>query len=350
MRQTKSSATASGGVLIVGSITADLTTFSHRLPARGETILGDDFTLVLGGKGANQAVAAALAGASAHIVACVGTDLFSKLVTDGLCDAGVNIDHVRNVEGPTGIAHIRVDDSGENDIVMVPLANAALGEQQIDAAFAERGESSKVLLTQLEIPWALTQYAIRQGHGAGLMVVLDPAPAAVLDDSIWPLVDIVTPNETEASIMTGIPVIDEASAIQAGRWFNARGVRYALITMAAAGAVLVSADEVAHFAAIPVNVVDTTAAGDAFAGYLGASIALGHELPKSICRAIAAGALAVTKRGASPSPSARRGRRTSPDTGGGLSMRRTITAINPQLSRGISETEHADLSEKETNI
>lgn len=301
MSQTELSATASGGVLIVGSITADLTTFSHRLPARGETILGNDFTLVLGGKGANQAVAAGLAGGSAHMVACVGTDLFSGLVTDGLRDAGVNIDHVRKVEGPTGIAHIRVDDSGENDIVMVPLANASLSEDQIDTAFAERGAASQVLLTQLEIPWALTQYAIRKGHDAGLTVVLDPAPAAALDDAIWPLVDIVTPNESEASILTGIPVADEESAIQAGRWFNERGARYALITMAAAGAVLVSADGVARFDSIPVNAVDSTAAGDAFTGYLGASIALGYDLPDAIARAIAAGALTVTKRGASPS-------------------------------------------------
>ncbi|GAA3877350.1 ribokinase [Leifsonia kafniensis] len=290
-----------GGVLIVGSITADLTTFSRRLPARGETILGDDFTLVLGGKGANQAVAAGLAGGSARMVACVGTDLFSNLVTDGLRAAGVNIDHVRAVGGPTGIAHIRVDDSGENDIVMVPLANSALSETQIDSAFAQHGATSKVLLTQLEIPWALTQYAIRKGREADLTVVLDPAPAAVLDDAIWPLVDIVTPNETEATILTGIAVTDEASAIEAGRWFTTRGARYALITMAAAGAVLVSADDVVRFAAIPVTAVDTTAAGDAFAGYLGASLALGYPLPDAIERAIAAGSLTVTKRGASPS-------------------------------------------------
>jgi ribokinase len=301
MSQTQTSAAHPGGVLIVGSITADLTTFSHRLPARGETILGDGFTLVLGGKGANQAVATALAGGDAHMVACVGTDLFSHLVTDGLQAAGVNIDHVLVVEGPTGIAHIRVDDSGENDIVMVPLANSALSEQQIDRAFAERAAVSTVLLTQLEIPWALTQYAIRKGRESGLTVVLDPAPAAVLHDDIWPLVDIVTPNETEASILTGIPVTDEESAIRAGRWFNERGARYALITMAAAGAVLVSADEIERFAAIPVTAIDTTAAGDAFAGYLGASIALGYTLPDAIARAIAAGALTVTKRGASPS-------------------------------------------------
>ena len=298
MSQTESSAPNSGGVLIVGSITADLTTFSPRLPARGETILGDDFTLVLGGKGANQAVAAALAGGSAHMVACVGTDLFSSLVTDGLRAAGVNTDHVRAVEGPTGIAHIRVDKSGENDIVMVPLANASLSVEQIDAAFAARGATSNVLLTQLEIPWALTQHAIRKGHNAGLIVVLDPAPApaTALDDAIWPLVDIVTPNETEASRLTGIRVSDAESAIRAGRWFNDRGARCALITMASAGAMLVSETESTHFDAIPVDAMDTTAAGD-----LGASLALGHELPNAINRAMAAGALTVTKRGASSS-------------------------------------------------
>ncbi|MBC7723674.1 MAG: ribokinase [Burkholderiaceae bacterium] len=297
----KTTSSESQGVLIVGSITADLTTFSHRLPARGETILGDDFTLVLGGKGANQAVAAALAGGVTRMVGCVGNDLFSTLVTDGLRRAGVDIAHVRTVDGPTGIAHIRVDDSGENDIVMVPLANNALSEEQIDAAFAELAPSSRVLLTQLEIPWPLTQYSIRKANAAGLTVVLDPAPAAVLDDAIWPLVDIVTPNETEARILTGITVSDATSAIEAGRWFLERGAKSALITMAAAGAVLVEPDSVTHFEAIRVTPVDTTAAGDAFAGYLGAAIARGESLPDAIGIAIAAGALAVTKRGASPS-------------------------------------------------
>ncbi len=301
MSQTEASETATGGVLIVGSITADLTTFSDRLPARGETILGDDFTLVLGGKGANQAVAAGLAGAAAHMVACVGTDLFSGLVTDGLRAVGVNIDHVREVPGPTGIAHIRVDSSGENDIVMVPLANEALSEEQIDAAFAVLGSRCSVLLTQLEIPWALTQYAIRAGKKAGLVVILDPAPAAELDDAIWPLVDVVTPNETEARILTGITVVDEETAVRAGRHFTGLGVRYALVTMGSAGAVLVSADSIVRFDSIAVEAVDTTAAGDAFAGYLGASLALGDDLPDAIERAVAAGALTVTKRGASPS-------------------------------------------------
>jgi ribokinase len=140
-----------------------------------------------------------------------------------------------------------------------------------------------------------------RAHDAGLTVVLDPAPAAALDDAIWPLVDIVTPNETEAAILTGIPVTDETSALEAGRWFTSRGAGAALITMASAGAVLVTADAVEHFDAIRVNAVDTTAAGDAFAGYLGASLADGFERTDAIRRAIAAGALTVTRRGASPS-------------------------------------------------
>ncbi|TFD90019.1 ribokinase [Cryobacterium serini] len=301
MSQTESSAPRTDGILIVGSTTADLTTFSHRLPSPGETILGDDFTLVLGGKGANQAIAAALAGGSAYMVSCVGTDLFAPMLTDGLQQAGVNIEHVAQVPGPSGIAHIRVDDSGENDIVMVPLANAALSAAQIDAAFLARASSSKVLLTQLEIPWALTQHAIRRAHECGLIVILDPAPATPLDEAIWPLVDIVTPNETEASRLTGIVVSDADSATAAGRWFTARGAGHALITMASAGAILVSETATQHFPAIPVVAVDTTAAGDAFAGYLGAALARGDDLADAISQAMAAGALTVTQRGASPS-------------------------------------------------
>jgi len=289
------------GVLIVGSITADVTTFSSRLPKRGETFLGDAFTLVLGGKGANQAVAAGRAGAPARMVGCVGDDLFRDLVYHGLRDAGVDVSHVRTVPGQTGVAHIRVDASGENDIVMVPLANAHLDEDQIDRAFDELGPRSRVMLTQLEIPFRLTMHAIRRAHEAGIAVVLDPAPAHELDDEIWPLVDIVTPNETEASLLTGIEVDSRDAAVAAGRWFVERGVRAALITMAGAGSVLVTDDGITEHSAIPVEVVDTTAAGDAFAGFLAAGLAAGLSRDAAIERAGAAGALAVTKRGASPS-------------------------------------------------
>ncbi|MEJ1155985.1 ribokinase [Microbacterium marmarense] len=289
------------GVVVVGSVTADLTTFSQRLPARGETIHGDDFTLVLGGKGANQVLAAALAGAHASFVACVGSDLFHDMIIDGLTAAGVDITHVRAVAGPTGIAHIRVDSSAQNDIVMVPLANSALSVEQVDAALNDLSSTASVLLTQLEIPVPLAMQAIRKARAKDMTVVLDPAPAVELPDDIWSLIDLVTPNETEASILTGQQVTDLESAEAAGRWFLERGAKAALITLAGAGAVLVDADGTQTFAPFLVTPVDTTAAGDAFAGYLGAALAEGSSVSHAIQRASAAGALAVTVRGASPS-------------------------------------------------
>jgi len=289
------------GVVIVGSVTADVTTFSTRLPARGETILGDEFTLMLGGKGANQAVAAGRSGARTSFVGCVGDDLFHDLVVDGLSDAGVDLTHLRTVPGPTGIAHIRVDASAQNDIVMVPLANAALSTEQIDAALAALAPTTSVLLTQLETPSALTVHITARGREHGMTVILDPAPAAPLDDEVWATIDIVTPNETEASVLSGIEVADAATAAEAGRWFLDRGVGAAVITLAGQGSCVVTAEGASVVPPFPVEAVDTTAAGDAYAGYLGAALANGRDLREAVRLATAAGALAVTKQGASPS-------------------------------------------------
>ena len=289
------------GVVIVGSVTADVTTFSQRLPARGETILGDQFTLLLGGKGANQAVASGLAGAGTSFVGCVGDDLFRDMIVTGLTDAGVDLTHLRTVPGPTGIAHIRVDASAQTDIVMVPLANAHLSTEQIDAALAALAPTTSVLLTQLETPAALTRHIATRGREYGMTVVLDPAPAAPLEPEVWRTIDIVTPNETEASLLTGIEVTDVASAERAGQWLRDQGVGAAVITLAERGSVVITDEGTTVIPPIPVEAVDTTAAGDAYAGYLGAALAAGLDLAAATRLASAAGAITVTRQGASPS-------------------------------------------------
>lgn len=289
------------GVLVVGSITADVTAFADRLPSPGETVLGNDFTLVLGGKGANQAVAAAHFGAPTWMVGCVGQDPFADLTAGGLHDHGVRTDLLRRVPGPTGVAHIRVDATGQNDIVITPLANAHLSRVDVDEALAALDGQIGVLLLQLEVRSEITAYSARAGRAAGLTVILDPAPAVPLPDEVWHDVDVVTPNEFEATLLTGISVTDAASAELAGRWFLDRGVRQAIITLGGLGAIAVEATGTTSFDPFTVRVVDTTAAGDAFTGTLGAALAQGCDLGEAIRHGMAAGALAVTKPGASPS-------------------------------------------------
>ena len=289
------------GVLVVGSITADLTAFGPVRPRPGETILGTEFTLVLGGKGANQAVAAARAGALTSMVGCVGDDLFQGVVLDGLRAEGVDTTHVSTVTGPTGVAHIRVDGAGENDIVMVPLANSSLSEERVEAAVRSAQDHTSVLLLQLEIPLGAAAHAARIAHSLGITVVLDPAPAAHIDDAVWAFADVVTPNESEATALTGIEVSDVASAYKAAEWFLQRGVGRAVITLGGQGCLSVDHHGAVEHRAFPATPVDTTAAGDAFAGNLGASLAAGMRWEAALSRAMAAGALAVTIPGASPS-------------------------------------------------
>jgi ribokinase len=289
-----------GGVIVVGGISIDLVAFADRLPAPGESILGNDFKIILGGKGSNQAVAAALAGTPSTLVSCVGTDVFTDFATDGLEGFGVDTAFVRQVEGPTGIAHIRVAASSQNNIVVIPLANFKITKSQVDDAFEKR-PNAKVLLTQLEIPWEVNRHAISLAKSQGLTVVLDPAPASNPEPTAWELIDIVTPNESEAHSLTGIEVTDEQSAKKAGQWFLDQGVENAIITMGGSGVVLVNKQETRMFAAPKVQAVDTTAAGDAFAGYLGALLAEGKSLEEAIEVAVKAASISVTKLGASSS-------------------------------------------------
>jgi ribokinase len=290
------------GVAVVGSINADLAAFGSPLPRPGETVIGTDFSLVLGGKGANQAIAAVRAGAPTYLIGAVGDDFFRDLTLGALADEGVDVTAVRIVDGSTGIAHIRVDAvSAQNDIMIIPNANHLLSPDDVEASLRSLRDHVSLVLVQLEIPLPVVKRVAEVCHDCQLRLVLDPAPAQPIPPEVWPGVSVVKPNELEAEVLTGISVTDRRSAEQAARWFLGRGVNIAMITRGAYGVIVVGPDGVAEYPAFPATPVDTTAAGDAFCGALGASLARGASLREALRRGLAAGALAVTVRGASTS-------------------------------------------------
>jgi ribokinase len=290
------------GVAVVGSINADLAAFGSPLPRPGETVIGTEFSLVLGGKGANQAIAAARAGAPTYMIGAVGDDLFSDLTLGALADEGVEVTAVRIMDGSTGIAHIRVDAlSAQNDIMIIPNANHRLSPDDVEGSLRALRDYVSVVLVQLEIPLTVVQRVAEVCHDCELRLVLDPAPAQPMPPEVWRGVSMVTPNELEAEVLTGIAVTDRSSAELAARWFLDHGVAIAVITRGEDGALVIGPDGIEEYPAFPATPVDTTAAGDAFAGALGASLARDASLTEALRRGLAAGALAVSVRGASPS-------------------------------------------------
>lgn len=287
---------------MVGSISADLTVFGSPLPRPGETVIADAFSMVLGGKGANQAIGAVRAGADVFMVGAVGDDLFRELTTAALAADGIDLAGVEVRDGHTGVAHIRVDTgSGQNDIAIVPNANHEITPDRAADAVRALADRVSVVLVQLEIPVETVVRVAAVCRELGLTLILDPAPAQPLPEEIWAGVRVVKPNETEAEILTGIEVTDRSSAERAARWFTDRGVETIVITRGEHGVLVSHAGEITEIAAFEVEVLDTTAAGDAFAGALGAGVAAGLDWTAAVRRAVAAGALATTVRGASPS-------------------------------------------------
>jgi ribokinase len=290
------------GVAVVGSINADLAAFGSPLPRPGETVIGNDFSLVLGGKGANQAIAAVRAGAPTFMIGAVGDDMFQDLTLTTLAAEGIDVTAVHITAGSTGIAHIRVDAaSGQNDIMIIPNANHRLNPDHVEASLTELRERVSIVLVQLEIPLPVVARVAETCRALELRLVLDPAPAQPLPPAVWRGVSVVKPNELEAEVLSGIAVTDLSSAELAARWFLDCGAATAMITRGSRGALVVGAAGVEDYPAFPATPVDTTAAGDAFTGTLGASLAQGASLPEAVRRGLAAGALAVTARGASPS-------------------------------------------------
>jgi ribokinase len=281
-----------GHVVVIGSINVDLVVAVDRLPAPGETVLGGRFAIHDGGKGANQAVAAARVGARVTMIGAVGADAYGQRSRAALEGEGIDVSGVRTVEGmPTGVALIAVGPRGENQIVVAPGANEAV---ELDAADHELVASADLVLTNHEIPAAAALDALRTADAAGVTAILNPAPAHALSADVLALRAILTPNEHELVVAIGNDVTDAALDELAARHHGP-----IIVTQGPAGALLVHGDRRARFEGHPVTgAVDTTGAGDAFNGVLAAWLAEGHSLDEAIAAANAAGALSVAAAGA----------------------------------------------------
>jgi ribokinase len=288
-------------IVVVGSVNADMVVKSERIPAPGETVTGGQFVMAAGGKGANQAVAAARLGAEVVLVAKVGRDMFGDQSVANYKKEGILTDCVvRDAENATGVALIMVDGQGENLISVASGANHALTPQEVEQA-AQHIRSADVVMLQLEIPMSVVEYTAELAAEAGVPVILNPAPAAPLDQELLSRVTYLTPNESEAERLTGVPVKDEASAREAAKKLLASGVGHVVITMGAKGALVVDAERAILVPSYKVEARDTTAAGDAFNGGLACALARGEPLDVAVREASLVGAFSVTRLGAQPS-------------------------------------------------
>ncbi len=284
-------------IVVVGSFNADLVAYLERMPRPGETVHGDRFATSAGGKGSNQAVAAARLGAEVTFIGRVGKDVFANLAYEIWDAEGINRDFVStDADYATGVAPILVDSSGENMIVVVLGANSRLTAADIDAA-RERIAAADVLVTQLEINLDMAQYALETAKQLGVVTILNPAPAAAIPQSLIDLADYLTPNETELETLAGLAGDFAAAA----RSLLTRDGQTAVVTLGAQGAQIVSGAASAIVPTYAVDVVDTTGAGDAFNAGLAVALAEGKALEEAVRFANAAAALSVTKPGAAPS-------------------------------------------------
>lgn len=287
-------------ITVVGSFMTDLMSRSPHLPSPGETVMGGPFKMGPGGKGSNQAVAAARLGADVNILVSLGTDGFGDLAHANLVNEGISVDHVKRVSGlSTGAALIIVDDAnGENMIVVAPGSNNELGVADVEAA-RELIVGSDYVLMQLEIPLETVEYTARLARANGVKVILNPAPGRELPDELLAMVDVLTPNETEASIISGMEVCDLVDAETAARALRNRGCQAVIITLGSQGVLVADDSGTRHIPSFNVDVVDTTGAGDAFNGALAAALGEGMGLHEACRYANAAAAISVTRLGTS---------------------------------------------------
>jgi len=288
-------------IAVVGSSNMDLVVKSTRIPAIGETILGGDFIMAPGGKGANQAVAAAKLGAEVFFIAKLGEDIFGSQSLNNFKKEGVNTKYViQTEETPSGVALIMVDEDGNNLIVVAPGANHKLSPEDVKEAESDIA-SSGALVAQLEVPIETIEFAAGLANRSNVPFILDPAPAQKLSPQLLKMVDILTPNETEAQFLTGVEVKDQESAGAAAQKLLECGVKNVILTMGANGYLTVSHEGTEFVPAKKVKAADSTAAGDAFTGSLAVGLAQGRTLSDAALFANNVAALSVTKMGAQPS-------------------------------------------------
>lgn len=288
-------------IIVVGSSNTDMVIKAEKLATPGETVIGGKFLMNAGGKGANQAVATARLGCPTVFVCKIGDDIFGRQALQQFAQEGINTDFVViDAENPSGVALINVDARGENCITVAPGANAHLSIDDIENA-SSIFEQNDILLIQLETPIKTVEYTIQKAHESGLKVILNPAPAAQLSSSVFPFIHTITPNETEAELLTGVKVTDFESAQKAGQIFTALGVQNTIITLGAKGAYLKSADFEGIIEAPQVVAIDTTAAGDCFSGALAVAIYEEKILSEAVKFACKAASIAVTRMGAQAS-------------------------------------------------
>lgn len=286
-------------ILVIGSSNTDMTVRSATLPKPGETVLGGDFRMGPGGKGANQAVAARLLGGEVTFVCKLGRDMFGEGASKHYESCGLDTSKILWSDKPSGVALITVDSKAENSIVVASGANADMTVSDIDSV-ADIIKSSGILLLQLEIPMDAVVHAAEIAYNAGVQVVLNPAPAAALPAELLNCVSILIPNETEASAISGIDINNFETAAAAAERLKGMGVREVIITMGSRGSVVCDGD-CTFVPAVKVNAVDTTAAGDTFCGGVCVALSEGKDLLEAVKFATAASSIAVQRPGAQDS-------------------------------------------------